>query len=85
VHPHIQTKDFVTVPDDIFVLVPKRDFTVEELFLIGAVLNFNRWRFSYSRKVTKPRLEKIGFKIDAEKRLLQIVLVKNEQKQSASF
>jgi hypothetical protein len=82
---HIQTMDFVTVPDDIFVLIPKRSFTVDALFLIGAILNVNRWRFSYSRKVTKSRLEKIGFRVDAKNKLLQVVLVESEQKQLASF
>jgi hypothetical protein len=72
---HVQTMDFVTVPDDIFVLVPKRDFSIEELFLVAAVLNFNRWRFSYSHKVTRPRLKRISFEVDSKKRLLQLVLL----------
>ncbi len=71
---HVQTMDFITVPDDIFVLKPKRDFAVEELFFVATLLNLNRWRFNYSRKVTKPRLERIMFQIDADKKLVQLLL-----------
>ncbi|MDD3421722.1 MAG: restriction endonuclease subunit S, partial [Methanocellales archaeon] len=71
---HVQTVDFVTVPDDIFVLKPKHNLIVDELFFIATILNVNRWRFGYSRKVTKPRLENILFHIDMEKKLAQVVM-----------
>lgn len=76
---HVQTVDFVTVPDDIFVLKPKHNLGVNELFFIATILNVNRWRFSYSRKVTKPRLERIQFHIDAEKKLVQVVMAPSGQ------
>jgi hypothetical protein len=76
---HVQTVDFVTVPDDIFVLKPKRTFTVDELFFIAAILNVNRWRFSYSRKVTKPRLERIEFHVDKEKKTAQLILTRRQK------
>jgi hypothetical protein len=73
--------DFATVPDDVFVLKPKRDFSIEELFFIAAVLNVNRWRFSYSRKVTKPRLERVGFHLDAKSKQIQVILTEHKQQQ----
>lgn len=76
---HVQTVDFVTVPDDIFVLKPKRSFMLGELFFIATLLNLNRWRFSYHRKVTKFRLERMKFLVDAEKRRAQVVLVQDTQ------
>ena len=72
---HVQTMNFATVPDDLFVLRPKRKFEVGDLFLIATLLNMNRWRFSYHRKVTKNRLERMKFLIDAEKKLAQIIIV----------
>ena len=70
---HVQTMDFVTVKCDVFVLKPRKKFTLGQLFFIATILNRNRWRFSYHRKVTKPRLEKIQFHIDENKRTAQIV------------
>lgn len=83
---HVQTMDFVTVPDDIFVLIPKRNLTIDDLFFTAAILNVNRWRFSYSRKVTKQRLERICFRIDKEKKTVQVILAqKNRQKALMGF
>jgi restriction endonuclease S subunit len=82
---HVQTVDFATVPDDIFVLKPKNNFTVEELFFVATLLNLNRWRFNYHRKVTKPRLEKIQFYIDGENKLTQVVIAPNSQNKLLDF
>lgn len=76
---HVQTVDFVTVPDDLFVLKPKCSFTLGELFFIATLLNLGRWRFSYHRKVTKFRLEQMKFLIDEKKKLAQIVLIRGAQ------
>ena len=55
----VQLEDFVTVPDDIFVLKPKKELSVEEFFYIAAMINRNRWKFNYSRKVTPTRFKKL--------------------------
>lgn len=76
---HVQTVDFVTVPDDIFVLKPIHSFTLSELFFIATLINMNRWRFSYHRKVTKFRLERMKFIADADKKVAQVILVQDAQ------
>jgi len=71
---HVQTVDFATVPDDLFVLNPRLDFMIEELFFVASILTMNRWRFNYHRKVTKQRLERMKFYIDADQKQVQIIL-----------
>lgn len=56
----VQLENFVTVPDDIFVLKPKKKMTIEELFYCATVLNTQKWRFNYSRKMTPQRFNKLG-------------------------
>lgn len=81
---HVQTVDFVTVPDDLFVLKPKRDFTVGELFFIASILNMGRWRFNYHLKVTKPRLERMKFLTDKEEQSVQILLDQGDKSKVSS-
>lgn len=54
----VQYQDFVTVPDDIFVLSPLVDCEKEFLIYVAALINHMSWRYSYSRKVTPTRLSK---------------------------
>lgn len=58
----IQVVDFVTVPDDITVLVPKKRIDIEKIFYVAVSINKHKWRFSYGRKLTSTRLKSI--KID---------------------
>ena len=61
----IQLSDFVTVPDDITVLIPRKKMSIEQLFYIASNINKCKWRFSYGRKLTGTRLKniKIGFSL----------------------
>lgn len=52
----VQLDDFATVPDDMAVLKPKVEMSLEELFRIASQINAQRWRYSYSRKLTPSRL-----------------------------
>jgi len=55
----VQLHPFATVPDDITVLVPKKELPIEELFYVANVINLHKWRFSYGRKLTPTRLRDI--------------------------
>lgn len=59
----VQNEDFVTAPDDIFVLSPKTPLSLEILFYVAAMLNLQRWRFNYSRKFTPTRFNKLTIPI----------------------
>lgn len=62
-NPSIQLRDYSTVPDDMFVLKPLT--SVDETFLIyiAAVIKKEGWRFNYSRKVTKKKLEQLDIPV----------------------
>ena len=63
----VQLQDFATVPDDMSVLVPKSEATPLSLFfLAAATLTAERWRFSYSRKLTGKRLDRIIMKVPTD-------------------
>ena len=56
------------VNDDCLVLLPKNDeVMVPQLFLAAAVIRLERWRFTYGRKLTPPRIAE--FKLPASKSL----------------
>lgn len=56
----VQLTEFVTVPADIAVLLPKvPSIHLANLFLVAAVINSERWRYSYGRKLTVGRLKKM--------------------------
>lgn len=55
----VQLIDFITVPDDISILVPKSNMTLEELLNISAQINLEKWRFNYGRKLSSTRLKKM--------------------------
>jgi hypothetical protein len=59
-NPRVQLEDFSTVPDDMFVLKPKKPMGVELLFYASSIIQTEGWRFSYSRKVTKEKLESLN-------------------------
>ena len=48
----VQIINFNAVPDDVYVLEPKRIFDYTNLLEIATQINNERWRFSYARKVT---------------------------------
>ena len=56
---YVQTMDFATVPDDLFVLVPKEKISLKKLFYVSAQINLQKWRTNYSRKATPKRLRKL--------------------------
>jgi len=55
----VQVDDFVTVPDDISVLVPKEPMPLKKLFYVASQINSVKWKFSYGRKLTQTRLKNI--------------------------
>lgn len=61
----VQLIDFATVPDDMAVLEPKKAMSLEELYIVAALINEMRWRFSYYRKLTPPRLGELKIQFDA--------------------
>jgi len=60
----IQTVDFVTVPDDISVLIPKEEMSLEKIYYVASCINFLKWRFSYGRKLSQTRLKNIEINFD---------------------
>lgn len=63
----VQLEDFVTVPDDIFVLKPKKEMNIDELFYYASIINAQKWRFNYSRKMTPVRFEKLEIPVPVDK------------------
>ncbi len=55
----VQLIDFITVPDDLAVLVPRKEVSLEFLYSIASQINLTKWRYSYGRKLTPPRIENI--------------------------
>jgi hypothetical protein len=55
----VQLVDFSAVPDDVSVLIPKRDMGLDKLYMISSFINNSRWRFSFARKLTPTRLRDI--------------------------
>jgi len=55
----VQVSDFVTVPDDITVLIPKEEHSIERLFYVATCINQQKWRFNFGRKLTPIRLKTI--------------------------
>jgi len=58
-NPHVQIYDFATVPDDMYVLIPKNKLPFDFLFYVSSIIRNQNWRFNYSRKVTEGKLEDI--------------------------
>jgi hypothetical protein len=58
----VQLEDFATVPDDLFVLIPKIEMPLEVLFYVISVIKNEKWRFNYSRKLTPERFLKLNIK-----------------------
>ncbi len=59
----VQLHDFVTVPADISVLIPKKPVPLSLLFLIASIMNLERWSFSFGRKLTAGRLKRMRIPI----------------------
>lgn len=55
----VQPVDFITVPDDISVLIPKEEMSLETLFYVAVIINSHKWKYNYGRKLTGTRLKKI--------------------------
>lgn len=66
-NPSIQLQDFATVPDDMFVLVPKKDYDLSFLYYISSIIKKEGWRFNYSRKATKAKLELLDIPLPVDK------------------
>jgi len=63
----VQLEDFVTVPDDIFVLKPKKEMGIDELFYCASIITIQKWRFNYSRKMTPIRFKKLAITMPIDK------------------
>lgn len=55
----VQLKDYVTVPDDINVLKPKKAMSLEVLYYCCYLIRRESWKYSYGRKVTPTRLKQM--------------------------
>lgn len=55
----VQFKDYVTVPDDIYVLTPKKKISLEVVFYCCFMLRRESWKYSYGRKVTPTRIKQV--------------------------
>ncbi len=56
----VQLAEFATVPADVSVLVPKNvEMPLEVFFMVAAIINLEKWRYSYGRKLTSGRLKKM--------------------------
>lgn len=62
-NPRVQLQDYATVPDDMYVLIPKNTLSLEFLFYVSSLIDRESWRFNYSRKVTKGKLDDISIPI----------------------
>ncbi len=59
-HAFVQLGDFVTVPADVSVLIPKdHNMPLSCLFLLASIINSECWRYSYGRKLTAGRLKRM--------------------------
>lgn len=59
----VQIDDFVTVPDDVSVLVPKFDVPAELLYYVSSLISSRKWKYCYGRKLSKGRLEKMTLRL----------------------
>ncbi|WP_321323417.1 restriction endonuclease subunit S [Thiomicrorhabdus sp.] len=59
----VQLQDFLTVPDDIYVLTPKKKMELAELYFYCYLIRRESWKYSYGRKLTQKRLENIIFHV----------------------
>jgi hypothetical protein len=62
-NPRVQLIDFATVPDDMYVLIPKDKVGLSFLFYCSAIIQTEGWRFNYSRKATKSKLDNIDIQL----------------------
>lgn len=59
-HAFVQVNDFVTVPADVSVLIPKdRKMPLSCLFFLASIINLEHWRYSFGRKLTAGRLKRM--------------------------
>lgn len=73
----VHLEDFVTVPDDIFVLIPKKIFPIELFFYVSSMLNSQKWRFNYSRKLTPNRFKKLKIPMPFNKKGINLNYIKD--------
>lgn len=64
------------VNDDCLVLIPKKEVSEAKLVIAAASLQTERWRFSYGRKLTPPRI--VDFKLPKDPLLEQWVATRIE-------
>jgi hypothetical protein len=60
----VQLNDFVTVPDDMYVLEPRNPMDRNELYMVASLITGMKWRFSYYRKLTPTRLGDLEIPFD---------------------
>ncbi|MGI0102300.1 MAG: restriction endonuclease subunit S [Nitrosotalea sp.] len=77
----VQLRDFATVPDDISVLIPKDPkIPLSFLFYIASLLNDEKWRYSYSRKLSPNRIQSLSVKIPMKNNKPDYELIDNLMK-----
>lgn len=84
-NPRVQLSDFATVPDDMYVLIPKNEMSLQMLFYIAAIIANESWRFNYSRKVTKSKLEKIDIPLPVVKQEIDLDYINSIASNSYGF
>ncbi|RGO16721.1 hypothetical protein DXB28_20650 [Bacillus cereus] len=62
----VQFQDYVTVPDDISILLPKEKMSIEELLYFAYLIRKESWRYSYGRKLSLTRLKNFSFKLPVD-------------------
>ena len=71
----VQLEDFVTVPDDLAVLIPKESVPLSFLFFVCPIINQDRWRYSYARKLTLGRLESMSIKLPLKNKKIDFTII----------
>lgn len=84
-NPNVQLYDFATVPDDMFVLTPIKAMSKELLFYISSIITTATWRFNYSRKVTREKLENIGIPLPIKNNDIDYTYIEEIAKNSYGY
>lgn len=55
----VQLDNYLTVPDDISILVPKDNMSIELLYYFAYSITRESWKYSYGRKLSQTRLKSV--------------------------
>ena len=59
----VQEYEF-SATDDLIILIPKKEYEIEFLYFLIAIIRIEKWRFNYGRKVTPLRLLNLKINLD---------------------